>query len=231
MRYWTYSEIKAKVKRDLDLGADETFVTTDEMLGYYNEAVDFAEAIIHTLYEDYFLASSTLSLVKGTSEYSLPTDIYANKIRSVIYSDGQKIYPIRRIKDWKRFEQAAWNQTVTSPEDYVYILKNQSAASGVKLVLLPAAQETTSTKVTIWYLRNANRALDEGDLCDIPEFVAFVIAFMKVKILTKEQNPALAVAVEELKSIREQMESTLRDIVPDGDTELELDMRAYQEMS
>jgi hypothetical protein len=230
MRYWTYAEIKEKVKRDLDLGTDDVFITPAEMLGYYNEAVDAAEAIIHTMYEDYFLASSTLSLVIGQSEYSLPADIYANKIRAVIYSDGQKIYPIQRVKDWKKFEKTAWAQTITSPDDYQYILKNQSAALGVKLVLFPTAKETSSN-VTIWYLRNANRATVDTDVCDIPEFVAFVIAFMKVKILTKEQNPALSVAIEELKSLREQMEATLRDIVPDGETEIELDMRAYTEMS
>jgi hypothetical protein len=71
MRYWTFAEIKAKVESDLGM-EDEDFVSADEMLAYGNEAIDEAEAEIHTINEDYFLTMGPISLVSGTDSYDLP---------------------------------------------------------------------------------------------------------------------------------------------------------------
>ena len=43
----TYGEIANKIQNDLTL-AGEDFVIPEEMLGYYNEAIRKAEAIIHS---------------------------------------------------------------------------------------------------------------------------------------------------------------------------------------
>ena len=79
MKYWTWAELKDKVQRDLDLEG-EVFINETELLGYANEAIDEVERQVHTLYEDYFLTKAVISLVDGTEEYALPTDIYAFKI-------------------------------------------------------------------------------------------------------------------------------------------------------
>lgn len=230
MRYWTYGEIKTKVEKDLEL-QDESFISGDELLSYYNEAVDDAESHIHTIYEDYFLTSATLPLVEGQSEYSLPTDIYANKVRSIVYAANNIIFPIRRLKDFKKFETAALANTYQTPYRYHYLIKNPSAAAGIKLVLYPPAQETSSSHVTIWYLRNATRATTVSDVCDIPEFVSYVIQFMKVKCLEKEGHPNLAFATQTLDYLRKQMVETLSEMAPDADNEIEYDLTAYEEMS
>ena len=47
MRFWTTSEIVEKIERDCDL-EEELFIQSTEMLGYINEAIDDAEAVIHT---------------------------------------------------------------------------------------------------------------------------------------------------------------------------------------
>ena len=54
MKYWAWSEIRSKIEQECDL-EDEDFVRRDELLAYCNEAIDEAEAEIHSLYEDYFL--------------------------------------------------------------------------------------------------------------------------------------------------------------------------------
>lgn len=230
MRYATFGEIKAKVSRDLDLGSAPDLVSPEEMLGYYNEAVDDAEAAIHTLYEDYFLTSAPFPIVEGQSEYSLPSDIYASKIRGLIYDSGSYIYSIPRVRDKRKFEEAALARTYVSNHVYQYILRNPSASHGIKLVLLPAAKESTSN-LTIWYIRNANRATQDADLCDIPEFSSYVIQYMKVRVMEKDSHPNLSVAMQQLQYFRAQMEATLRDMVPDGETKIELDMTSYEEMS
>ena len=52
-KYWTLGQIKAKVKRDLDIES-EVFIQPDELIEYINDAIDEAESEIHSLYEDYF---------------------------------------------------------------------------------------------------------------------------------------------------------------------------------
>lgn len=230
MIYWTYSQIKEKVERDLDV-QDEMFIQDDELLGYINEGIDTCEAEIHTIYEDYFLTSANLSLVAGQSEYSLPSDIYANKIRSIIYQNGTDIFPIKRIRDWHKFERMALLKQYPPSLEYSYLLKNPSASSGVKLVLVPAARTTDSTSVTIWYLRNANRLVNSSDSCDIPEFTSFVIQYAKCRIQEKEGHPNLTLSLQILESLRNQMKTTLRDMVPDQENQIEMDVSAYEEMN
>ena len=58
----------------------------------------------------------------------------------------------------------------------------------------------------------------------IPEFVNFVIAFMKVKVYGKEGHPGYPDAVTELEKQRQQMTSSLQSRVPDADNELEIDL-------
>lgn len=230
MTYWTWAQIKDKVERDLDL-QDETFIQDEEMLGYANEAIDECEAEILTLYEDYFLTSANLALVTGTSEYSLPSDIYATKIRSIIYRSGSLIFPITKIKEWNKFEAIAFETAYPATQTYKYILKNPSAAAGYKIVLYPPAQETSATNVTIWYIRNANRLTALTDTCDIPEFVQFVIQYVKVRCYEKEGHPNLEFSVQALEKQRAMMVQTLGDMIPDGDSEIQKDFSYYEEMN
>jgi len=97
MKLWTYNEAKLKIERDLDL-QEESFVTPEEMLAYFNDAIDEAESEIHNLFEDYFLTEATVTLAAGTDRYSLPSDIFANKIRMLWFSDGQLRYQVKRTR-------------------------------------------------------------------------------------------------------------------------------------
>jgi len=98
MKFYTWAEIKAKVQRDLDIES-EVFVNDAELLGYCNDAIDEAEAEIMGVYSDYFLARETITLVSGTETYSLPSDIFAHKVRRVMYNNGSSVYEIRRMRD------------------------------------------------------------------------------------------------------------------------------------
>jgi hypothetical protein len=229
MNYQTYSAVRQKIQRDLDI-QDELFIQSDELMGYVNDAIDECEAEIMTIYEDYFLTSASLSLVQGQSDYSLPSDIYANKIRSIIYANGTTIFPITRVRDWKKFEKIALLNQYPNTVEYNYLIKNPSAQDGMKLVLIPAARETNSTAVTIWYLRNANRVTSDSSIIDIPEFVSFVIAHAKVSCLQKEGHPNLPIAIQNLEKQRQLMSETLTEMVPDQDNMIELDTTRYEEM-
>ncbi len=224
----TYGDIRDKLFREHDL-EDETFIGEDEILGYYNDAVDEAEAEIHGIYEDYFLTSAKLPLVIDTDEYSLPADIYANKLRRVIYSNGSDVYEVKRIRDWKKFIIQA-DTAVHGLNDffYRYMLKNVSADTGVQLLLVPKSREDSEENVTLWYIRNANRATGDSDKCDIPEFLNFIYAHMRCSIRRKEFNGEIpGTDLAELEKQRKLMVDTLTAMVPDDQTEVEQDVSHY----
>lgn len=217
----TYAELKANLEKELDL-EDETFITPDEMLNYFNEAVDMIEAAIHNIYEDYFLVSTPLSLVSGTSTYSLPADIYAQKIRAILYNDGgANMYDIKRLKKLSDINFVRNNNL------YQYIITNDGT-SGLKLQFFPTPQET-STNITMWYLRNAKKFASDSDVCDIPEFTAVIIAYVRWKCMQKEGHPDQASAQQTLQIARQEMVDTLTARVPDEDNEITQDLSFYNE--
>ncbi len=172
-KIWTYKQMKDKVREDADLeedDPDETFVTATEMIGYFNEAIDEAKSEIMALNEDYFLTSDYMPLVAGQSEYDMPANIMADKIRDIIYSNGTTIYAIKRFKMYNKFEQIALARQYNSGAFYEYFIRNDRPGAR-KMVIIPPARETAvlpplddqSTPVERWYIRDANRVPLPGD--------------------------------------------------------------------
>jgi len=232
MKYWTLAEIRAKIESENDL-EDEDFVHSGELTDYINEAIDEAEAEIHGLYEDYFLKSTTVNVANGDTQLDLPADIYAHKIRRVIFKEGLNaesttVYTISRIKDWYKFEEKAVYDTQLTTDLYKYFITNAVPGSP-KIEILPKVRETGV--VTIWYLRNANRLSATTDICDIPEFINFIFSHVKVKVQEKEGHPGLQESLLKLEAERARMNGVLANMVPDADNTIEMDLSAYQEMN
>lgn len=228
-KYWTYGQMKAKINRDLDL-EDETFLRPEELIDFFNEAIDEAEAEIHSLYEDYFLTRAKVSLVTNQEEYDLPANLYAHKIRRVIYNNASSVYEIKRIQDWKKFEKYAIASNFETSDLYQYFIVN-STVGEPKLLLVPKARETTAVNVDIWYIRQANRMAADEDICDIPEFYNFLFQYVKVRVYEKEGHPNLPMAMQALEQQRAQMNGTLAQMVPDANNKIEMDMSHYEEMN
>jgi hypothetical protein len=236
MQYKTYLEIRNRVERDLDL-QEETWITPEEMIGYCNEAIDACEAEIHTIYEDYFLTTATISLVAGTFKYDLPTNIYANKIRQIVYDDGSTIYSVRRLRIKDTFELTQIADNYKTTDFYKYWITNDSAADKPRLRLVPKPDESGTDRLTVYYLRNANK-IDESDLTaadatvvDIPEFYTYVVKYMKAECYKKEGHPNMAQALQDLEVERRRMLDTLSNMVPDGENQIEMDLTHYEDFS
>lgn len=231
MEYKTYSDIKKEVQRALDLQA-ESFITDPELLEYCNNAINTAESEIHGIYEDYFLKSSTIDLTSGEKHYSLPSDIFANKIRDLVYNDGSTIYSVKRLTSIDKFEQAE-NYDIYDPDAYYsYFIVNRGSADNFKpkIRLVPASSETKAGVLKIFYLRNANKVALDTDVVDIPEFYSFIVQFMKVECYKKEGHPNLGLAMNSLERERRMMIDTLSNMVPDGENQMEMDLTFYEEM-
>lgn len=219
MEYSTLTQIKTRLQNECDLftGTDEGFVELDtELLGYINAAIDTAEAIIHGLYEDYFLCETTLTITSGTATVSAPSDIYGHKIRGLYYNNTStsKLYPITRFL---RFIDAlTYAQDSNAPLRFLIL----NPSTGVSIKFYPTPTETGSL-VSCFYIRNAKKLSSASDSCDIPEFIEFIYSHVKWSIARKERNQIdLETAKTEYMVQKELMEATLKDMVPDESSNL-----------
>ena len=244
MLYRTYGQLRTELELDLDI-QDESAITPDELVGIYNKAVDECEAEIHTLHEDYFLNDHQPTLVVGTAAYAMPSDIYLNKIRGVVYESGTLIYEVKKIRDRFKFIDIQETNSFGLAEYYRYYIKNDAPTladsvitNNMKFMLVPTSREA-GTPVTLWYLRQANRvplvtagsqSASDDTVVDIPDFYAFVQKKAECLCLKKlEEYTALQIALGELEQLRGQLRSTLSEMIEDNDNEVELDMSHYKE--
>ena len=230
-KFWTYAELEAKVTLDLDL-QEEEFISPAEMLSYANEAVDRAEQHVHTIYEDYLLDYANFTVVPGTDEYPLPPTIYAHKIRRILFRDGSRVYTVKRMRDWKKFEHFELNRSTGTSSEYEYFLRN--SVPGIPTILFSDVPQSGGT-CRVWFLRQANRFVLPADVLDIPEAHNFVLSYMKYKCIFKETHgemtAGLQAAFAETEKESQLLVDTLVAMVPDADNEIEADYSHYEEMS
>lgn len=229
----TYADLKNEVLVETDTEAED-FIQTSEVLGYFKDAVNEAEAHIHKLglEDDYFLTTQTYSLTNGQLSLAMPSNIYATKIRGLVYSTPDKVYPLRRIKGAKRFEIVEnLLQNPHSGEYYRYQILNNNSTTGYIAQLLPPSYEDRANCIVMYYIRNANTIVDDNTVVDIPEFYSFIKAYVKFKIYDKEGSVKMADALQDLNKERELMLATLAEMVPDYDSEIPPDLSIYEEMT
>ena len=226
---YTLGDIRDKIETDLDL-KEETMISETELNANINEAIREAEAEVHSLNEDYFLTTFPLPVTQGTSLYSLPTDIYATKIRAIIWNNGTEVYRINKlINKSYQFEEITLTNTFSTSLRYRYILLN-SLTSGQQISFTPPMRDTLSSAVTIYYIRDARQLVDDDDVLDIPEGYNFILAYAKAKCLAKENMgqipPGIAAEVEHQRQL---MRDLLCEKIPDDDNEIEQDLSHYEE--
>lgn len=217
----TYLQLKTNLELELDLQSED-FISATELQGYFNEAVTLVSSEIHTIYEDYFLTKLPLSLVQGTQSYPLPADIFATKIRAIIYDDGgTKKYQIKQIR---KIEDIPF---VDASDDYRCKFLND-ATFGNQLLLYPTSRETSSTNVTFWYLREAKQFTQDTDVCDLPEFTSVIIQYVRWKCLAKELHPEADKHLAEFNRLKDLMVQTLTNKIVDEDTTITPEFEFYR---
>lgn len=232
MRFWTTEEILEKIEEDCDL-QDETFMRPGELLKLANIAIDEAEAEIHGLYEDYFLKYEDIPVTANAETIEVPDDIYGMKIRRLFYYQGSvgstSYHRVHRLSDSKKFEEKAQNDSTSSTGNMYQFFPINSTPGTPEIMFTPKIQ--TAGVMRLWYLRNANRLVADDDICDIPEFINFIFARMKVGVYGKEGHPSLADAKEELEMERARMIGTLQSMVPDDENEIDADFTYYDDQT
>jgi hypothetical protein len=219
----TWGTVKALIQAQTDT-EDEDFVSSPEMLGYANQALNQVERIVLNLAEDYLLAKpATVTLVDGTSEYSLPTGIYAQKIRRVIYNNGSSKYLIRRIK---KLEETV---TLGSGDSYKYLVTNDST-DGMKIHLYPTPAEA-GANVSVWFLRNINPIVDDDTVLDVSESIDYIVQFCKDAVMNKDNFTINAPPSGALQKEEQNLIESLSERFPDEDNIPEMDTSFYNEVN
>jgi len=232
----TYADFRDKILVDMDL-EQEQFISPTELIGYTNTAIADAEALIHGLYEDYYLKTDTFDLVSGQAEYALPTDLYSDKLRRVLINKEdatngrQNKYRIRQLKQFDHI------LNIDSDESYTYIFVNNTAGDR-KMRFYPTPIETTTGgAITRFYIRQANRvptlatqdqATIDATLIDISEFQSYLYAHVKLQVARKEKlGQDMQFAAQHLAAQKKLLVETLSSRIPDEDTKVQQDLSAY----
>jgi hypothetical protein len=126
-----------KQRADMENGQ---FITDDEWRRMLNRSyAELYDLIVTSANsEDYFLNSSTITLVSGTQSYSLPTDFY--KSRGVDLNIGSNKIPLRRYN----FSERNIGGLFATAADMRYHIQ------GDKIILNPAP--STSNTITMFYI-------------------------------------------------------------------------------
>jgi hypothetical protein len=227
----TLLQLRDHVKADLDL-EDEDFISDSDINTWLNEGITSAEQQIHTLYEDYFLAQDTVTLSSGQNLYDYPSDIYANKIRKMIFRDGvsnsTSTHLVRRVRDLLLASERDYFGTNTTNAILQWAPINDST-NGRKIRLFP--QSARGGFLDIWYIRNAKVLVADTDVCDIDEFEKYVVQYAKTQAFLKDADPRADDSVILQQKYESDMILTLSDMTPDRDDELDMDLSHYEDMN
>lgn len=211
-----------------------------------NEAIVAGEPTVGVAVSTRFYLVGLRSQVR---EYSLPENIYAHKIRRIIYENGSQVYKVRRIQDWKKFERKALEDVNSSSTLYEYFLVNDTPGDP-KMLFIPRPNET-GDYVTIWYLRQANRfddsytgdipnrvlttpLNDPSNILDIPEAFNYIVEFVKMKCDIKEKRNMGQTPSGDYPEVMREYEAfagVIEEIVPDAENLIEPDFSSYEEHS
>jgi hypothetical protein len=99
----------------------------------------------------------------------------------------------------------------------------------MKIKLYPASRETSSTNVTIFYRRKANRIVSDSTVIDIPEGDSFIKQWVIDKAANKERMTPDAPESAALARKRELLLNSLTNQIDDENNEVTMDISHYQD--
>jgi|LGVF01.2.fsa_nt_gb hypothetical protein len=241
----TLKDIRNQVKDDLGLGQAD-WVDNDVLDVYIRRAVRKAHREIMKTYEDYFLSTSPVELLGATTHLEYPGDCYANKIRTIIFTNapigasGTYVIEIKKFKsisstvvgnifniDNNQSYKTRWIP-ITSTEDISDGAGGTYKSPVNRMELMPSAT-TDDGHVEIRYIRKPIDLVKDEDVCDIPEFTDYVVAKTKALYYADDGDQNYIIADKEAKEIWKDMVDTLSNMVLDEDTEILLDTGFYED--
>ena len=235
----TLKQMADRVDRDLSLNIDDRYgqslVLREDVYKYLNEGHEFiAREIATKVKEDYFLRLTELDVVAGVSEYSLPKEMFINKVRAVLFgneSGYQKLeevsfdqylgYASLRTKDSANPIGYFLSQTGDIPEES----EEKSLKTQVKIILLPNANYKEGYHLKVYYIRNPTQLINDEDRPDIVSSEDTLIAYAKYQIcLNRDPTLGLSRHTTDFENKMTNLIGSYADRTPEeGGTQLNVD--------
>lgn len=224
MAYMTWTELAAQLEDELDL--EEGILVSDaEKIRLVNRLIRQCHRETIRINKRFYKTHDFVSLVQGTSEYAMPTNIYNARFTRIQYDDGSCAYRVPPIKD----EKIA---SVDTQDDYSYDLENAGTANGLRFVLYPPSRVTSNTALKRIYTRAPEAVTSGASLIDvIDDGIDFIMKNMRVPIAEKRQHPMLAQWINERAEALQDFRESLDPMNDDGANEVEGDFSHYEEMT
>jgi hypothetical protein len=197
------------------------FFDDSEIINYINIGLGELYDILILKFEDYFISSSTLTLVKGQSEYSFDSEIWGDsgakltdlyKCVGVDADESGEAIRLRRfsLRDRAKYSSQSIVGRGTST-NYQYQIRDRS------LAFIP--KPSTTASITLWYIpafvplgakvvgsgEDATEVADELNATIMSHWAEYAVVTAVAKMKEKEELSTTVIG-EELKGIRMRIE-------------------------
>jgi hypothetical protein len=179
----TVQDLIDQVRSQLDEQNRDSVSTESDILPSMNRAQDYAFDILARKYPEPILAYSTLDMVSGEAEYSIPENVFEDRVQKleveVPNGTGRSTYrEVQRIsyRDISNYE-------TTTPSN----LPQYYCVIGRKLRIIPAPSGAYDLRM--WYLRNPEKLkTPQGRITIVNEAQRYVIVDSAGSSLTTEAD-------------------------------------------
>lgn len=175
----TLAELKLQARYKADM-VDSDFVEDAELLTYINSSIaELHDLLVSSYGNDYFLASTTITILPNVDNYSLPSTFY--KLRGV---DA-----MLNNSEWTTLKQFNFNERnrFTQLANYNSLESVRYRIQGSSIYFVPSPDQGTTVKV--WFTPLAVKLEDDSDeLNDLNQYAEYVITDAAIKMLQKEET-------------------------------------------
>ena len=169
----TLSDLRARALDYADM-TGSNFPVEARVDDYINSAASEMYDILVNAYEDYFLATQSITLVPGTEDYALPSDFY--KAKRVYYTTGSRRFSIHPFN--LEEVDGARNSALSAGTAELWYVPEMS-------LMKPSTVITGATQANPCVITSANHGLDTGDSVTISGVVGMTELNGGVYTITK----------------------------------------------
>lgn len=176
--------------------------------------------------------TKVVSVNSGASSCVLSNTPTVNGSQTLTFVSIQPVYGARRY-EVRKIRNLQDTLYFYPGDDYKFIIQNlQQAAGGNQLQLYPTPTES-GPLIQEWYIREMHRLTssltDPTNVCELPECINYLFAYMKWKIEVKRRTSQESIESKKADVQTEYalLEQTFKEMVPDENNKVQLDLSAY----
>lgn len=158
----TSSELIATVKRKISFPTYQSTFSDDDVLAFANDEIrDSLLPNILKYHEEFFVTSTSMSLVENQSSYPIPNRAVGMKLRDIFYGDGnlQSGLPYGNLYEMTRInpDDKAWFETAGLANQTPY----KFYVEGNNIVLVPGIISVPTGQLVFYWFMRPNQLVDE----------------------------------------------------------------------